>query len=86
MRMQMRRFTRLTKAFSKKFVNHMHMDTLYTIWYNYVRQFKSLKGLSSAMASGISQTLWSTTDRAERVDAAAPKAGKRGPSRKDVVA
>jgi hypothetical protein len=35
--MQMRRFTRLTNAFSKKFENHMHMIALYTVWYNYVK-------------------------------------------------
>jgi hypothetical protein len=40
MRMQMRRFTRLTNAFSKKFENHMHMVALYTVWYNYVKQHK----------------------------------------------
>jgi hypothetical protein len=34
------------------------------------------------MASGISQTLWSMTDLAGMVDAAAPKAGKRGPYKK----
>ena len=37
MRMQMRRFTRLTNAFSKKFENHVHMVALYTVWYNFVR-------------------------------------------------
>ena len=37
MRMQMRRFTRLTNAFSKKFENHMHMVALYTVWYNSVQ-------------------------------------------------
>ena len=70
MRMQMRRFTRLTNAFSKKFENHMHMVALYTVWYNYVKQHKTLKGLSPAMAAGISDTLWSMTDLAEMVDAA----------------
>ena len=48
------RFTRLTNAFSKKFENHMHMVALYTVWYNYVKQHKSLKGISPAMAAGIS--------------------------------
>jgi hypothetical protein len=62
MRMQMRRFTRLT--FSKKFENHMHMVALYTVWYNYVKQYKSLKGLSPAMAAGLSDTLWSVKDMA----------------------
>jgi hypothetical protein len=82
MRMQMRRFTRLTNAFSKKFENHMHMVALYTVWYNYVKQHKSLKGLSPAMAAGLSATLWSMTDLAEMVDAAWPKPGKRGPYRR----
>ena len=71
-----------TNAFSKKFENHMHMVALYTVWYNFVKQHKTLKGLSPAMASGISQTLWSMTDMAAMVDAAAPKAGKRGPYKK----
>jgi IS1 family transposase len=79
MRMQMRRFTRLTNAFSKKFENHMHMVAIYTVWYNYVKQHKSLKGLSPAMAAGISTTLWSMTDLAEMIDASLPKPGARGP-------
>jgi hypothetical protein len=37
MRMQMRRFTRLTNAFSKKFENHMRIVALCTVWYNYVK-------------------------------------------------
>jgi hypothetical protein len=83
MRMQMRRFTRLTNAFSKKFENHMHMLALYTVWYNFVKQHKTLKGLSPAMAAGLSDTLWSMTDLAGIVDAAQPKAGKRGPCKKE---
>src|SRR6202040_2263655 len=79
MRMQMRRFTRLTNAFSKKFENHMHMVALYTVWYNFVKQHKSIKGLSPAMAAGVSKTLWSVADLAEMVDATLPKLGKRGP-------
>lgn len=85
MRMQMRRFTRLTNAFSKKFENHMHMVALYTVWYNYVKQHRSLKGISPAMAAGISQTLWSMTDLAEMVDAAAAKPSPRGPYKKRTV-
>jgi IS1 family transposase len=82
MRMQMRRFTRLTNAFSKKFENHVHMVALYTVWYNYVKQHKSLKGLSPAMAAGLSQILWSVIDLAQMVDAVTPKPGKRGPYKK----
>jgi hypothetical protein len=37
---------------------------------NYVKQHKSLKGLSPAMAAGLSDTLWSLTELAEMVDAA----------------
>jgi IS1 family transposase len=72
MGMQMRRFTRLTNAFSKKFENHMHMVALYTVWYNYVKQHKSLKGLSPAMAAGVSDTLWSMTELAEVIDGSLP--------------
>ena len=39
----MRRFTRLTNAFSKKAENHAHMVALYTTWYNFVRQHKTLR-------------------------------------------
>jgi IS1 family transposase len=82
MRMQMRRFARLTNAFSKKFENYMHMVALYTVWYNFVKQHKTLKGISPAMAAGVSKTLWSVADLAEMVDAAAAKPGKRGPYKK----
>jgi IS1 family transposase len=43
MRMGMRRFTRLTNAFSKKVENHTHMVSLYTVWYNFVRTHKTLR-------------------------------------------
>jgi hypothetical protein len=68
----------VTNAFSKKFENHMHMVALYTVWYNYVKQHKSLKGLSPAIAAGLSDTLWSMADVAEMVDTSLPKPGKRG--------
>jgi hypothetical protein len=58
MRMQMRRLTRLANAFSKKFENRMHMVAIYTVWYNYVKQHKSLKGLWRAVAAGLSDALW----------------------------
>lgn len=79
MRMHMRRFTRLANAFSKKFESHMHMVALYTVWYNFVRQHKGLKGLTPAMAAGISNKLWSMADIVDVIDAAAPKPGPRGP-------
>ena len=71
MRMHMRRFTRLTNAFSKKFENHVHMVALYTCWYNFIRIHKTLK-MSPAMAAGVSQTLWSMDDLCEKMDVVRP--------------
>ena len=76
----------ITNAFSKIFESHMHMVALYTVWYNFVKQHKTLKGLSPAMAAGLSDTLWGMTDLAELVDAAQPKPGKRGPYKKHEAA
>ncbi|EHK55314.1 hypothetical protein MAXJ12_20865 [Mesorhizobium alhagi CCNWXJ12-2] len=84
MRMQMRRFTRLTNAFSKKFENHVHMVALYTVWYNFIRVHKTLK-MSPAMAAGISKTLWSMDDLCQMMDEVAPKPGKRGPYKKSLA-
>ena len=78
----MRRFTRLTNAFSKKFENHVHMVALYTVWYNFVKQHKSLKGITPAMAAGVTNKLWDMKDVAALIDAAAPKLGRRGPYKK----
>jgi hypothetical protein len=58
------------------------MVALYTMWYNFAKQHKSLGGVSSAMAAGVSETLWSMEDIAALVDAAAPKPGPRGPYKK----
>lgn len=84
MRMHMRRFTRLTNAFSKKFENHMHMIALYTVWYNFVRQHKAHK-LSPAMAAGVTDHLWDMEELAEMIDATLPKPGRRGPYKKGAV-
>ena len=81
MRMGMRRFTRLTNAFSKKFENHAHMVAIYTVWYNFVRIHKTLR-VSPAMAAGFTDRLWSMEDVAQLVEDAAPKLGKRGPYQK----
>jgi len=61
MRMSMRRFTRLTNAFSKKVENHGHAIALYFMHYNFCRIHKSLR-VSPAMAAGVSQTLWTLED------------------------
>ena len=81
MRMHMRRFTRLTNAFSKKFENHVHMVALYTVWYNFIRIHKTLR-VTPAMAAGLTDRLWEMENLAEMVDAAQAKPGKRGPYKK----
>ncbi len=84
MRMSMRRFTRLTNAFSKKFENHAHMVAIYAVHYNFLRQHKSLNKITPAMAAGISQTLMSWPEIVEMMDADfVPK--KRGPYRKQAA-
>jgi len=75
MRMGMRRFTRLTNAFSKKLENHCHTLALYFMFYNFVRLHKTVK-MSPAMAAGIADTLWSMEDIAALCEAKAPV--KRG--------
>ena len=78
MRMSMRRFTRLTNAFSKKAENHAHMVALYTTWYNFARQHKTLR-VAPAMAAGLSATLWSMEDVVALIDAQAEAPKARGP-------
>ena len=81
MRMQMRRFTRLTNAFSKKIENHCHALALYFVWYNFCRQHKAHR-LSPAMAAGLTDTLHDMEWIVGLIDARAPKPGPRGPYRK----
>ena len=82
MRMSMRRFTRLTNAFSKKIENHVHMLSLYFVHYNFCRIHSSLK-VSPAMAAGVSDTLRDIEWIVELIDTRAQKPGPRGPYKKD---
>lgn len=61
MRMHMRRFTRLTNAFSKKFENHCHMVALYTAWYNFCRVHKTLR-VTPAMEAKLTDHVWTMED------------------------
>jgi IS1 family transposase len=76
MRMAMRRFTRLTNAFSKKLENHAHMVALYALWYNFVRVHKTLR-ISPAMAAGIENRLWSMEDVVAMIDEHAERTAPR---------
>jgi len=58
MRMQMRRFTRLTNAFSKKVENHVAMVAIHFLHYNFARIHKTLR-VTPAMAAGVSDHVWS---------------------------
>ena len=80
----MRRFTRLTNAFSKKIDNHIHMLSLYFVYYNFCRQHKSLGGISPAMEAGLSDTLHDMEWIIGLIDARAPKPGRRGSYKKDI--
>ncbi len=61
MRMGMRRFTRLTNAFSKKLENHMHALSIYFMHYNFVRIHQTLR-VTPAMEAGVTDRLWSLED------------------------
>lgn len=81
MRMAMRRFTRLTNAFSKKLENHAHAVALHFMFYNFCRIHKTLR-VTPAMAAGLTDRLWDVEDIVALVDAAEPKSRKRGPYKK----
>ena len=67
MRMGMRRFTRLTNAFSNKLENHMHALSIYFMHYNFVRIHQTLR-VTPAMEAGVSSRLWSVEDMLAMVD------------------
>lgn len=61
MRMSMRRFTRLTNAFSKKVENHLATVAIYLMYYNFVRIHQTLR-ITPAMAAGVTEKLWTVGD------------------------
>lgn len=81
MRMHMRRFTRLTNAFSKKVENHINAISLHFAYYNFVRVHKTLR-TSPAMAAGVTDKLWDMSDLVAVVEASEAAPAKRGPYRK----
>ena len=85
MRMHMRRFTRLTNAFSKKVENHAHSVALFTTYYNFVKVHSKLR-ISPAMAAGVADRLWEVVDIVKLVEAAEAKPAKRGPYKKRLAA
>jgi IS1 family transposase len=61
MRMSMRRFTRLTNAFSKKLNNHKASVAFYFMWYNFARIHQTLR-VTPAMEAGVSDHVWSAEE------------------------
>ena len=77
MRMHMRRFTRLTNAFSKKAENHAHSVALNFMYYNFVRIHSKLR-VTPAMAAGVTDRLWEIADIAALIEAREEAPKKRG--------
>jgi hypothetical protein len=75
MRMSVRRFTRLTNAFSTKLENHCHAIALHFVYYNFARIHKSLR-VTPAMQAGLTKRVMSIEDICMLADIEAPK--KRG--------
>jgi hypothetical protein len=64
LRMGLRRFTRLTNAFSKRFDNHWAPVILWYTWYNFGRVHKSLR-VTPAMEAKITDRIWSVRELLE---------------------
>jgi IS1 family transposase len=78
-RMQIRRFTRLTNAFSKKLENHEAAIALHFMHYNFCRIHKTLR-VTPAMEAGLAGHVWSVDELVAILPA--PVAKKRGPYKK----
>ena len=80
MRMGMRRFTRLTNAFSKKFENHMHAVSFYFMVYNFVKVHGTVK-TTPAIAAGVTTDRWTMEDIATMTETMRePKASRVPPT------
>ena|ERR1035437_8109344 len=76
MRMSMRRFTRLTNAFSKKIENHGHAVALYFMYNNFCRVHQTLR-VTPAMEAKVTDHIWSVEELLALLPR--PEAKKRGP-------
>lgn len=84
MRMHMRRFTRLTNAFSKKVENHAYAVALHMMYYNFVRRHATLR-MTPAMAAGIAKSFWDVSDIVSLIESTEPAPKKRGPYKQRVT-
>ncbi len=81
MRMSMRRFTRLTNAFSKKLENHMAAIALHFMYYNFARIHTMLR-VTPAMEAGIASHVWNVEEIVSLLPTEEPK--QRGPYKKRI--
>lgn len=81
MRMHMRRFTRLTNAFSKTVENHTHAVALHFLDNDFVRVHQTFK-VTSAMQAGLTDRLWAISDIVALIGANERAPRKRGPCKK----
>ena len=79
--MSIRRFTRLTNAFSKKLENHELAVALHYMHYNFCRIHKTLR-VTPAMAAGVTEHVWGMTEIAALIAAQEAPISKRGPYKK----
>lgn len=75
MRMNMRRFTRLTNAFSKKIENHAAAVALHFMHYNFCRVHQTLR-VTPAMAAGVSDHVWELGEVVALLEAQEPSAAE----------
>jgi hypothetical protein len=61
MRMHMRRFTRLTNAFTKKVENHAHSVALHFMYYNFAKVHQTLR-VTPAIEAGVANHVWSSEE------------------------
>ena len=82
MRMSMRRFTRLTNAFSKKIENHAAAVAVFYMHYNFARIHQTLR-VTPAMAAGVTDHVWELEEIIRLIPERKP--GKRGPYKKKEI-
>ena len=75
-RMSLRRFTRLTNAFSKKIENHEHAIAVHYFYYNFSRKHQTLK-TTPAVAAGIANRALTVLDLVKMIEAEEAKLGER---------
>ena len=73
LRMHMRRFTRLTNGFSKKFENHAAAVAIHFCFYNFARVHQTLR-VTPAMAAGVSDHVWEIEEIVALLEATEPSA------------